>query len=373
MTQPLTGHATKEATQAWAERAVEQGVPAASFRAWQGLTLSSIGMGTYLGDADEATDLLVEKAVEEVLAGGINVIDTAINYRHQRAERSIGKALQRLAAEGKIQREALFISTKGGFIPMDGERPADPSGYLQERFLGKGLCDTSDIAAGCHCMTPDYLEDQLRTSLENLQLECVDLYHLHNPETQLGDIPRDAFAERLLQAFTRLEKMADEGLLQCYGAATWNGFRVADDEGDHLELSHMLDIARQAGGENHRFRAVQAPLNMMMPEALLAPSQGPDTAQETLLKAAQREGLYVQTSGSILQGQLARIPNPGADAAFPGFETAAQRALQFTRSAPGVTTALIGLKQDEHIRQALEVLAAEPAPGSIYSRNEESP
>src|SRR3954454_23756216 len=57
------------------------------------LWFSSIGIGTYLGDADQATDQLYSQAIEAALRSGINVVDAAINYRHQRSERSIGAAI----------------------------------------------------------------------------------------------------------------------------------------------------------------------------------------------------------------------------------------------------------------------------------------
>ncbi len=61
--------------------------------------LSPIGIGTYLGNADEATDLSYTRAIVRAVQLGVNVIDTAANYRFQRSERSIGEALKILANE----------------------------------------------------------------------------------------------------------------------------------------------------------------------------------------------------------------------------------------------------------------------------------
>ncbi|HWC15841.1 MAG TPA: hypothetical protein VG498_02465, partial [Terriglobales bacterium] len=60
------------------------------------LWLSSIGIGTYLGEPDEAADQRYTEAVLCAIAGGVNVLDSAINYRLQRSERSIGAALRKL-------------------------------------------------------------------------------------------------------------------------------------------------------------------------------------------------------------------------------------------------------------------------------------
>ena len=68
------------------------------FRQEQGLVMSSIGLGTYLGEADERTDELYRRAVVRAVELGCNVIDSAINYRFQRSERSVGAALADLMA-----------------------------------------------------------------------------------------------------------------------------------------------------------------------------------------------------------------------------------------------------------------------------------
>ena len=61
------------------------------------LELSSVGLGTYIGSPDDQTDFDVYNAVKlMILSGGINVLDTAINYRCQKAERTIGAALKTL-------------------------------------------------------------------------------------------------------------------------------------------------------------------------------------------------------------------------------------------------------------------------------------
>ena len=66
------------------------------FRSFDNLYLSSIGMGTYLGQPTEEDDRAIENAVyNSVKSGAVNVIDTAINYRAMKSEKSIGRALLR--------------------------------------------------------------------------------------------------------------------------------------------------------------------------------------------------------------------------------------------------------------------------------------
>src|SRR6266508_6380524 len=153
----LKGSATSAGTAAY--RAA-QGARAAEghFREWRGLSISSLGIGTYLGPDDDATDALYAAAVERAIGSGINVVDSAVNYRGQRSERAVGRALGRLVGAGRVAREALLVATKGGFLPFDG--PAPP-----------GLLRPGDLVAGCHCVTPRYLEDQIERSRVNLGLE----------------------------------------------------------------------------------------------------------------------------------------------------------------------------------------------------------
>src|SRR5271157_5170554 len=119
----LKGRATAEATAAYANRFPE--LPG-HFRPALGVSVSSIGIGTYLGDPDEETDRAYEEAIAVSLGGGINLIDTAVNYRFQRSERNIGKAIGELVAAGQLKREEVVVATKGGFVTFAGDVPADP-------------------------------------------------------------------------------------------------------------------------------------------------------------------------------------------------------------------------------------------------------
>src|SRR4029077_5229830 len=84
------------------------------------LWLSSIGIGTYLGEPDAVTDQRYTDAVDAAIDRGVNVLDSAINYRLQRSERNIGAALKQAFESGKTQRDELLICTKAGFLTYDG-------------------------------------------------------------------------------------------------------------------------------------------------------------------------------------------------------------------------------------------------------------
>ena len=136
--------ATPEGTQEYVNARSRAGVSREHFREAQGLWLSSIGLGTYLGASDDATDELYRHAIVRAVESGCNVLDTAINYRCQRSERSIGRALKDLAAKG-IGREQVIVATKGGFIPFDEELPADLQAYLEQNYYSPGILNPDDV------------------------------------------------------------------------------------------------------------------------------------------------------------------------------------------------------------------------------------
>ncbi|HXO45575.1 MAG TPA: aldo/keto reductase [Candidatus Cybelea sp.] len=356
----MPGCATAQGTLRYAARF--QGRAAAGhFRDVQaGMVLSSIGIGTYLGEPDDATDQGYANAIVAAVEGGINVVDSAINYRLQRSERSVGAALKLLAARG-FARDGIVVCTKAGFLTPDGEMPDDPNEYFLREFIEPGIFRPEDIAAGCHCMTPRYLADQLERSRRNLGVDCVDVFYLHNPETQLSEVPLEEFRRRLGEAFAFLESAVASGKIGAYGLATWNAFRDDPKSQGYLSLASVEEIARDAGGAEHHFRFVQLPLNLAMPEALLRPNQVVERKTMAMVQAARALKITLVSSAALLQGQLTRNLPPYIAAAL-GTQKDWVSALQFARSVPGVTTALAGMSHVEHVRANLDVIGIEPAP-----------
>lgn len=362
----LSGYATLEGTNRYCKR-FDGKIPLEHFRQSQSLWMSSIGIGTYLGNYDDATDQAYHQAVVRAVETGCNVVDTAINYRLQRSERSIATALKDVASRG-YARDEIVIATKGGFIPYDATPPKDARKYIEESFLKPGLAAGSDIVSGCHCMTPKYLLNQLDGSLRNLDVGCIDIYYVHNPETQLGTVTREEFDNRLLKAFETMEDAVAAGKIRLYGIATWNAFRNEPSAKDYLSLAQVVGLAERAGGKNHHFKVIQLPLNLGMSEALSGTNQRVGDNDFTVLEAAQALDVTVMCSASVLQGQLTRNLPSIIGETFEGMETDGQRALQFVRSTPGVTTALVGMKQLSHVEENLRTARIAPASWEQYSK-----
>ncbi len=354
----IHGFATPQGTQSFKNKfaSLEPG----HFRLQQGLWFSSLGIGSYLGDADDMTDRLYEEALKEAFAAGINVVDSAVNYRCQRSERAFGRALRELVTAGRIKREEVILCTKGGFIPFDNDFPPNPEEFFVENYLKPGILSPEDISQGCHAMTPAYLENQLGRSLRNFGVETVDVYYLHNPETQLADIDRAVFLEKLREAFRWCEEKVAEGKIKFYGLATWNGFRLETEAPDYLSLEEINVVAREVGGAGHHFKFVQLPVSLAMPEAWVMPNQSFGANLVPFLNVAQRTGITAIASASLLQSRLAGPLPEFLNKFFPGLEKSSQKALQFVRSVPGLTTGLVGMKKKAHVVENMEA-AKHPA------------
>ncbi len=369
----MTRGATQEGTTRYAEKfrgAAAEG----HFRQTQNLMVSSVGIGTYLGQPNDSTDASYTAAIVAAVESGLNVIDTAINYRLQRSERTIGTALKVLARKG-ITRDEIVVCTKGGYLTPDGTMPADPNQYFFEEYLQKGIFSAKDIAAGSHCMTARFLENQLGRSLKNLQVDCIDVYYLHNPETQLSEIATAEFLKRVREAFVFLESAVARDKIQFYGMATWNGFRQETSARDAMQVAQLVEIAKEIAGEKHHFRFVQLPFNLAMTEALTLGNQAMGAGQKTIMEAADEFGIALIASASLLQGQVAQnLPVFVAEAM--GLENDAERALQFARSAPGITTALVGMSRTAHVEANTRLVEVPPAGleqfSKLFSRGGES-
>lgn len=317
------------------------------------LVTSSIGIGTYLGECDEADDASYARALRTALDHGINLIDTSINYRCQRSERTIGDVLRTTIASGTVARDEVIVCTKGGYIPLDGSAPAsrdDYLAYLRRTFVEPGIVTDEDVAGGGHSLSPSFLAHQIRASQTNLGIRALDVYYLHNPEQQLDYVQPARFRTLIRRAFALLEERVASGDIGCYGCATWNGLRTPPDSRGHLDLSELVAIARDVGGDDHHFRVVQLPINLAMSEAVRAPTQRLGGRRVVpLLQAADELGISVITSAALMQARLADGLPVAVRESFPTLTTDAQRAIAFVRSLPGVTSALVGMRQPQHV------------------------
>ncbi len=350
----IAGYATPEGTKKFVEKHTE--ITKQNYTNVHNLTLSNVGIGTYLGNPDIETDKLVEASVKKSILGGINVIDSAINYRAQKAERSMGNAISQLINNNDISREEIFVSTKNGYVTNDGDIQEGLMQYVMREYGKTGIVNEGDISPGYHCMTLPYLNDQLERSLKNLGLECIDLMYLHNSVEGQTHLTREQFLKNLKDVFEFYEKKRKEGKIRFYGMATWECFRVTPENPLFLQLTEVMDIARQVGGDEHGFRFIQLPFNLVLDQAYMLKNHNVDGKTVSALEAAQKFNLGVFTSVPLMQGKLLTVDT------IPKFGNSSTSVslLQFVRSTPGITAPLIGHKLESHVKENMDVMKIPP-------------
>lgn len=351
----IPGRATVDATARFARRFADSYASDFYRSTSTAHTVSSIGMGTYLGEIDDEEDNRYVSVMTAGLERGLNLLDTAINYRCQRSERAVGRALARAVSSKAATRDEVVVCTKGGYVPLEGSPPAsrdEYEDYLKVEYFDRGVITHRDLVAGGHCVTPGFLADQIERSRTNIGVECIDVFYVHNPEQQLDSLDRTRFLEVMRAAFDELESQVSNGRIASYGCATWNGFRVFAANRNYLSLAELLSVAHDAGGKDHHFRAIQVPVNLAMTEAVRAPTQSVDGKNVDLLSLAADFGISVVASASLMQAQLTKDLPETVKSLFPSAHTDAQRAIAFVRSLP-VASALVGMKSLDHLTENL--------------------
>ena len=326
--------------------------------------ISSLGLGTFRKEPYREENYVInyKESVKTAILGGINHIDTAINYRYQVSEQEIGEALSELFDEKKVSRDELIITSKAGFLPLEFPFPENPYKWIEQEVLNKNLALKEDIVIDQHCMAPAYLRWSVEQSLKNLGIKTLDILYLHNPETQLGYVDYKVVLKRIEKAFTLFETLVKEGKIRAYGIAAWNAFLNEEEHKEYISLMDVVKIAQKVGGKNHHFKYVQSPFNLAKIQAYNFSNQkAPDGKYYTLMQALEGFGLQFIASSSLLQLNLFKgkfAPRIGEILGTSEFNDLLS-ALQFARST-NVLSALFGAVDPLHVSDNL-TLAKLPA------------
>ena len=203
-------------------------------------------------------------------------------------------------------------------------------------------------------MSIPYLQDQLARSLKNLELDCIDLMYIHNAaEGQLQDLSKDEFMKKLKEVFEFYEGQRKAGTIRHYGMATWDCFRVPQENPIYLSIVDVLRLAKEAGGSENGFKFIQLPYNMYLDQALTMKNQVIENTSHTILQAAIKLGVGVFASVPLMQSKLL---GPNIVPEFGGLSHPSQRAIQFVRSTPGIIAPVIGQKNSSHVTENLELV-----------------
>jgi aryl-alcohol dehydrogenase-like predicted oxidoreductase len=357
----IKGFASSEGTKKFRDNAIKKGKSYLHFKEFDDLILSSIGMGTYLGDLSKEDDTDIENALyESVKSHAINVIDSAINYRAMKSEKSIGRSITRLVNEGIISRDEIFVSTKNGYITNDGDYPMlDVWEYIQRMYISTGIIKAEDISSGYNVLKPAYIEKCIERSRFNLKLDTLDLVYVHNAfESWHQDVSKDKFFEMLSKVFEIYEKFRSLNKIRYYGMATWTCFRVSEENKEYLSLAEVYNIAKNIGGIDHGFRFIQLPYNLAYSEALFLKNQNVRNEKKlTILEAAKRLKIGVFSSVPLLQGKLIQTKIPDYS---EGLTDPIMKLVQIIRSSPSIIAPLIGQKKMDHVNNNNKISEVPP-------------
>jgi len=256
-----------------------------------------------LGQPDAKTDESYTAAAVAAVESGINVMDAAINYRFHAASAASG-GHQATCAKG-FEREEIVVCTKGGYLTPDGAMPADPTNTSSVNTFSPECSPRMTLRQEGHCMTPKFLKNQLGRSFENLGVDCVDVYYLHNPETQLSEVTKEEFSPRPRGIYvSRISRRGERNSVFRHGHVE----RLSAGRPRARRHAARRNLASSAGNRGRPaslpVRAV--PFNLGMTEALTLGNQSLRGHHRTIMEAASELDITFIASASLLQGQVAK-------------------------------------------------------------------
>ncbi|WP_066175813.1 aldo/keto reductase [Bacillus marinisedimentorum] len=312
-----------------------------------------IAMGTHLGDMTESDSALYRKSLSFGLMNGINMIDTALNYRGMKSERDIGAVLNMLLVDsGQLKREQIIISTKAGIIPGDIDAKLVPKDYLEKILYKQNIISPADVNSvdhHRHVLAPDYFQFAIEQSRKHLNLETIDIYYLHNPEISMMTLGAESFYKKLQALFSFFEIQIEKKRIRFYGMAAWDAFLLHEGNPGYISLEKVVETARSVAGESHHFKFLQTPYNHFKQEAGNLANQKVKGKSYTLFQSAEQQGIFVTTSAPF---HLGKVFEDGVSS---------RKALSDIIQTPGILSAMVGMKQDVHMKENIKTLHELPA------------
>ncbi len=249
-----------------------------------GIEVSALGFGAMRFEAPRKIAEMAE-VVHHAFQKGITYFDTAPYYCEDRSEEIVGTAVREMKKSGR----PFYISTKSG------------------------------------AENPSVIRQQCERSLQRLQVEAIDFYHVWCL------IQPDEFSRRKARgAIEEFRKLKEEGLVRHISVST------------HLEFEHTVRMLEEADGLFAGMLIGASILNY----DLRAPG----------IREAARRGLAVVTMNTLGGGLLTAHPGRFALLRSPQAPTLVDVGLQFNLSIPGVSTALVGFRNRKDVDTAVEAM-----------------
>lgn len=321
----------------------------------EGLLISSLALGTYLGDPDDETDARQRDVILAAIRAGVTYIDTAANYRCGRAEKAVGAAIAQVADTFRLQ-APIVVGTKAGFLPYRDSYPAVADrDYFQSVYIDTGIVQPDWIVGDWQCFHPAYLEWQFNESLHRLGRSHVDIFYLHNPEAMVPFLDQVAFRETMAQAFSWCMQKVRSGQIRFFGISTWSGLLGLSAE-ESLSLIEIHALAASTGAQDH-FKFIQAPFSAGLTQALTHRTQADSQGRPiSLLRLTAELGMHFFGSAPLLHGKILSVACPDAlKRSFP-WPSDTQVYLDFARSCPGLRTTIVGTTRLSHLQDATALL-----------------
>ncbi|MEO8529046.1 MAG: aldo/keto reductase [Pseudolysinimonas sp.] len=290
-----------------------------------GLKVSALSLGTmtfggsgkfaFVGTTDTAT---ARKQVDQAIAAGVNLIDTADVYSAGQSEEIVGEIV-------KGRRDDLLIATKARFRMSDGPN-------------GEGLSRHHLIRAA-------------DASLKRLGTDYIDLYQVHEWD---GQTP----LEETLAALTHL---VDQGKVRYVGVSNYSAWHVmkaigvADKRGFAPIVSQQIHYSLHA--REAEYELVPLALDQGIGILVWSPLAG------GLLSGKYRRGVKAPAGSRLLtdwneppvsdENHLYDIVDALVAIADSRGVSAAQVALSWTLARPGISTVVIGARTSEQLADNL--------------------
>ncbi|QFR42618.1 aldo/keto reductase [Sulfurimonas xiamenensis] len=232
--------------------------------------MSNFAFGTY-----RISDINPQhiQALKEAIESGITMIDTSSNYMDGGAERAIATAFRELDED---KRDEIEVVSKFGYI-----QGANLKAYKENPSTIRNSDEIVKYSEECyHSISKSFMRDELKASLERLEMQKIDCYLIHNPEYYIFDaINRgiskderlDEMYRRVQNAFVGLEEEVKSGTIGSYGISS-NSFSLEQSDDEFLPYEDLITLAENAaeiaGNKTHSFTTIELPINILEREGL---------------------------------------------------------------------------------------------------------
>lgn len=307
------------------------------------LSVLGFGCGAVGGLMVRGDPLDQERTIARAIAAGVNYFDTAVQYGNGESEKNLGRVLQRLKPAN------VAVGTKVRL----------PTGDF------RGIADA--------------VAKSLEGSLARLQLDRVDIFHLHNIITETGDGEALSVQQVLGDVVPAFERLREQGKTRFLGLTAI---------GDTGALHQVIDA--------RAFDSAQVVYNMLNPSAAAQlPANYPAQDYGRLFDHTAAAGVGVigirVLAGGALSGSAGRHPIASpppqpigsamsyeADVArarrlMPlvkeGYaESLTEAATRFAISHPGMGTILVGMATPQQFEEALTAVQHGPLSPAALDR-----